>query len=153
MKVDCINSNREWCLFLCEGGWNSRALKNTYDQELQLTIFRVTRYMAIEGGSFFDATVRGFFGYHPPPVWPGVDVPAQQALDAALHERGMPRGFLGSLRNLRCILQEFTFFDSFLLVPLSNMSVEFTESHDCIEEQCAHRAGVFLCQLLITCHC
>lgn len=88
MKVDCINSNREWCLFLCEGGWNSRALKNTYDQELQL-----------------------------------------------------------------CILQEFTFFDRFKLVALTHMSVEFTESHDCIEEQCAHRAGVFLCQLLITCHC
>ena len=26
----------------------------------------VTRYIAIEGGSFFDAIVRGFFGYQPP---------------------------------------------------------------------------------------
>jgi len=38
----------------------------------------VTRYMAIEAGSFFDATVRGFFGYHPPPVWPGASVSPQQ---------------------------------------------------------------------------
>jgi hypothetical protein len=38
----------------------------------------VTRYMAIEAGSFFDATVRGFFGYHPPPVWSGASVSPQQ---------------------------------------------------------------------------
>jgi hypothetical protein len=29
----------------------------------------VTRYVAIEGGSFFDAILRGFFGYHAPLQW------------------------------------------------------------------------------------
>ena len=30
----------------------------------------VTRYIAIEGGSFVDAVIRGFFGYHPTLQWP-----------------------------------------------------------------------------------
>ena len=29
----------------------------------------VTRYVAEEGGSFFEAILRGFFGYHPPMLW------------------------------------------------------------------------------------
>ena len=29
----------------------------------------VTRYIAEEGGSFFEAILRGFFGYHPPMLW------------------------------------------------------------------------------------
>jgi len=50
--------------------------------------------------------VRGFFAYHPPPLWPAEF--SQAALDAALlhgasTERGQAanRGFIGQLRNLR----------------------------------------------------
>jgi hypothetical protein len=68
----------------------------------------VNRYIAIEGGSFFEAIVRGFFGYHPPVQWEpkesggGTARTAQQALDAALvaNAKG-PRGFAGRLRHLR----------------------------------------------------
>ena len=63
----------------------------------------VNRYIAIEGGSFFDAIVRGFFGYHPPLQWGSGD--AQSALNAAIVGGGKPsqgsRGFKGTLRHLR----------------------------------------------------
>jgi hypothetical protein len=59
----------------------------------------VTRYIAIEGGSFFDAIVRGFFGYHPPPVWGGGA--AEPTLAATLHAPVGDRGFRGTLSNLR----------------------------------------------------
>lgn len=59
----------------------------------------VTRYIAIEGGAFFDAIVRGFFGYHPPPIW-GTGDP-QSLLDKALYVTGTGRGFEGKLTNLR----------------------------------------------------
>ena len=74
----------------------------------------VNRYIAIEGGSFFDATLRGFFGYNPPMAWAppatasaasaggqaaGRDVPT--LLRAALREPDTPRGFIGRLRHLR----------------------------------------------------
>ena len=66
-------------------------------------IVGVNRYIAIEGGSFFDAVVRGFFGYHAPLQWGSGD--AQSALDAALVGGGKtgqgPRGFKGTLRHLR----------------------------------------------------
>ena len=55
-----------------------------------------TRYVAIEGGSFFDAIVRGFFGYHAPLQWG--DDPTE------LQQRAIvpgPRGFTGKLVNLR----------------------------------------------------
>ena len=58
----------------------------------------VTRYIAIEGGAFFDAILRGFFGYHPPPMWGHGD--AQKLLDSALYDATSARGFLGSLTNL-----------------------------------------------------
>ena len=60
----------------------------------------VTRYIAIEGGSFFDATLRGLFGYHAPVQWLG-GKPAQEQLTATLHNPTVPRGFVGELRNLR----------------------------------------------------
>ena len=60
----------------------------------------VTRYIAIEGGSFFDAMVRGFFGYHAPLQWLSSASPQEQ-LDSALHGASTPRGFVGELRNLR----------------------------------------------------
>ena len=56
----------------------------------------VTRYIAIEGGSFFDAIVRGFFGFHPPMLWK-----ADTALQDVLANPAAPRGFSGELRNLR----------------------------------------------------
>ena len=66
-------------------------------------IVGVNRYIAIEGGSFFDAVVRGFFGYHAPLQWGSGD--AQSAPDAALVGGGKtgqgPRGFKGTLRHLR----------------------------------------------------
>ena len=62
----------------------------------------VTRYIAIEGGSFFDAVVRGFFGYHAPLQWGGVGSgTAQDELTAALNNPGTDRGFVGALSNLR----------------------------------------------------
>ena len=61
----------------------------------------VTRYIAIEGGSFVDAVIRGFFGYHPTLQWPGSGVAPQVALTAALDNPTAPRGFAGSLKNLR----------------------------------------------------
>jgi hypothetical protein len=62
----------------------------------------VTRYVAIEGGSFFDAIVRGFFGYHAPLQWGGVGGgSAQDELTAALHNAEVDRGFVGTLSNLR----------------------------------------------------
>ena len=63
----------------------------------------VTRYIAIEGGSFFDAVVRGFFGYHAPLQWGGARgrKSAQDELTAALHNAGADRGFRGTLSNLR----------------------------------------------------
>lgn len=58
----------------------------------------VTRYIAIEGGSFFDAILRGFFGYHPGLQWPGFATP-ETALAATLHQPHVPRGFRGSLTS------------------------------------------------------
>ena len=60
----------------------------------------VTRYVAIEGGSFFDAILRGLFGFHAPLQWIG-DHNATVALNAALHNPAAPRGFSGTLSNLR----------------------------------------------------
>jgi hypothetical protein len=62
-----------------------------------------TRYIAIEGGSFFDSIVRGFFGYHAPLQWgdAGAGSSAQEQLTAALNNPSMDRGFVGSLSNLR----------------------------------------------------
>ena len=72
----------------------------------------VNRYIAIEGGSFFDAVVRGFFGYHAPMQWAGAGSSAgdeggngakampQEALDKSLVSK-LPRGFEGTLSNLR----------------------------------------------------
>jgi len=72
----------------------------------------VNRYIAIEGGSFFDAVVRGFFGYHAPMQWAGAGSSAgdeggngakatpQEALDKSLVSM-LPRGFEGTLSNLR----------------------------------------------------
>eukprot|EP00117_Sycon_ciliatum_P012894 scpid45499/ scgid13774/ len=59
----------------------------------------VTRYLGIEGGSFFDAVLRGFFGYHPPMLWPGGE--RQDVLNAALAGKSKARGFTGTLTNLR----------------------------------------------------
>ena len=39
-------------------------------------------------------------GYHAPVQWLG-GAPAQEQLTAALHNPSVPRGFLGTLRNLR----------------------------------------------------
>ena len=59
-------------------------------------------------GAFVDAVVRGFFSYHPPPLWPTEF--SQSALDDALFHRsareeprgqGVDRGFRGKLRNVR----------------------------------------------------
>ena len=70
----------------------------------------VTRYVAIEGGSFFDAIVRGFFGYHAPLQWTDVgdsQSAVHAALTAALHtatggeDDSGSRGFVGTLSNLR----------------------------------------------------
>ena len=61
----------------------------------------VTRYVAIEGGSFFDAILRGFFGYHAPLQWNPTSASPQQLLDAAIHNAAVPRGFSGALTNLR----------------------------------------------------
>ena len=59
-----------------------------------------TRFIAIEGGSFFDAILRGFFGYSPAMVWgSGSDVAA--LLQTALREPSSPRGFNGRLLHLR----------------------------------------------------
>ena len=55
-----------------------------------------TRYVAIEGGSFFDAIVRGFFGYHAPLQWGSDPVGLNKTLASSA-----PRGFEGMLRNLR----------------------------------------------------
>jgi hypothetical protein len=61
--------------------------------------------VGIEGGSFFDAILRGFFGYHPDIQWPAVDksdkASIQRALIAALFDPTTPRGFEGTLSNLR----------------------------------------------------
>ena len=59
----------------------------------------VTRYLGIEGGSFFDAIVRGFFGYHPPMQWPGGD--QQSVLNSTLVGINVSHGFTGTLSNLR----------------------------------------------------
>jgi hypothetical protein len=63
----------------------------------------VTRYIAIEGGSFFDAVVRGFFGFHAPLQWGGAvgAHSVQEQLTAALNNPTADRGFVGSLSNLR----------------------------------------------------
>jgi hypothetical protein len=64
----------------------------------------VNRYVAIEGGAFFDAILRGFFGYHAPLQWGptgGGAGAAQRDLDAALSNAAAPRGFSGRLANLR----------------------------------------------------
>ena len=58
-----------------------------------------TRYIGIEGGSFFDAILRGFFGYHPPMVWGAGD--AENELPKALLNPTQPRGFQGKLQNVR----------------------------------------------------
>jgi hypothetical protein len=68
-------------------------------------------------GAFVDAIVRGFFGYHPPLLWP--DEFSQSALDSTLFRNqdstagidsggagsggggGVSRGFSGKLRNLQ----------------------------------------------------
>ena len=57
------------------------------------------RYLNMAVGAFVDAVVRGFFGYHPPPLWPSTFT--QGALDATLLQPGSARGFSGKLRNLR----------------------------------------------------
>jgi hypothetical protein len=57
------------------------------------------RYLNMAVGAFADAVLRGFFGYHPPPVWPAAF--SQAALDGALMRPGVARGFGGTLRNLR----------------------------------------------------
>ena len=57
------------------------------------------RYLNMAVGAFADAVLRGFFGYHPPPLWPSAF--SQGALDAALLRPNAPRGFLGSLRGLQ----------------------------------------------------
>eukprot|EP01050_Picozoa_sp_SAG11_P047487 SAG11_NODE_24896_length_366_cov_1.168539_1_plen_83_part_00 len=49
-------------------------------------------------GAFADAVVRGFFGYHPPPIWPAQF--SQAALESTLLQPSVPRGFSGKLRNL-----------------------------------------------------
>ena len=63
----------------------------------------VTRYTAIEGGSFFDAILRGFFGFHAPLAWPTASDPAhaEAILNGMLNNRFSPRGFSGKLNNLR----------------------------------------------------
>ena len=63
----------------------------------------VTRYIAIEGGSFFDAVLRGFFGFHAPLQWADANerTSKQEALDATLHQPEVPKGFTGTLNNLR----------------------------------------------------
>ncbi len=61
----------------------------------------VTRYVAIEGGSFFDAILRGFFGYHAPLQWNDASMSPQDLLDSAIHRASVPRGFSGNLTNLR----------------------------------------------------
>ena len=58
-----------------------------------------TRYVGLEGGSFFDAIVRGFFGYHPDMIWTAGAT--QASLDAALFDPSADRGFEGTLANLR----------------------------------------------------
>eukprot|EP00039_Didymoeca_costata_P004349 m.72778 g.72778 ORF g.72778 m.72778 type:complete len:733 (-) comp12357_c0_seq3:125-2323(-) len=60
----------------------------------------VTRYIAIEGGSFHDAIVRGFFGYHPTlQTWPsGKDL---NFLNSTLLNPNTDPGFKGTLSNLR----------------------------------------------------
>eukprot|EP00040_Diaphanoeca_grandis_P030960 m.184217 g.184217 ORF g.184217 m.184217 type:complete len:635 (+) comp32181_c5_seq16:689-2593(+) len=62
----------------------------------------VNRYVAIEGGSFFESILRGFFGYHPPLQWKSTRDP-QAALDATLVREAVqgPRGFVGKLTNLQ----------------------------------------------------
>jgi hypothetical protein len=75
----------------------------------------VNRYVAIEGGSFFDAVVRGFFGYHAPLQWksPSADAdagagsnvdgehhtanPADALRAALIHNAATPRGFEGTV--------------------------------------------------------
>ena len=57
------------------------------------------RYLNMAVGAFADAVVRGFFGYHPPPVWPSQF--SQEALDRTLLHPKVPRGFEGRLRNLQ----------------------------------------------------
>ena len=65
------------------------------------------RYLNMAAGAFFDGIVRGLFGYHPDMLWPdvaGARAPAgaaQAALDATLLTPKAPRGFSGSLSNLR----------------------------------------------------
>ena len=46
-------------------------------------------------GAFADAVIRGFFGWHPDPVWP--ELFSQGALDGMLMQPGNPRGFNGKL--------------------------------------------------------
>ena len=69
------------------------------DEKAFKPVAGVTRYMGIEGGSFFDAIVRGFFGYHPAPMWGSGDATAQ--LEASLMNTSGYRGFAGTLSNLR----------------------------------------------------
>jgi hypothetical protein len=57
------------------------------------------RYLNMAVGAFADAVVRGFFGYHPPPIWPSEF--SQAALDGTLLRPRAPRGFQGRLRNLQ----------------------------------------------------
>ena len=64
----------------------------------------VTRYIGIEGGSFFDAILRGFFGYNPPMVWPATTAATnktQMLEQMAIREPTLPRGFNGRLMHLR----------------------------------------------------
>ena len=69
------------------------------DEKAFKPIAGVTRYIGIEGGSFFDAILRGFFGYHPPMVWGAGD--ADVELKKALLNPTQPRGFKGQLQNVR----------------------------------------------------
>lgn len=50
-------------------------------------------------GAFADAIIRGFFGYHPEPIWPSNFT--QAALGAMFLRPDAPRGFTGHLRNLK----------------------------------------------------
>lgn len=54
----------------------------------------VNRYIGIEGGSFVDSIIRGFFGYHPSMFW-------TSNLTDTLHKPHQARGFTGTLSNLR----------------------------------------------------
>ena len=58
------------------------------------------RYFNMATGGFFDAIVRGMFGFHPDPLgWPAQ--PSAAALQDVLLRPRAARGFHGTLSNLR----------------------------------------------------